>query len=360
MSGPNHSKREEELTRRTFLKLASGALAAGAAVPTLSFENLAMAASLADDGKKREEETASLKVRGGQRLLTGWEYHHWGLGGIWEVWREASDRRPWQAVELPHCFNAYDAVDADTPYYQGPWWYRTRMRIENPYPNGRTLLHFEGAGQKSEIYVYTQKVASHIGGYDEFTVDITDAAAKFLKEPTRKGIVPLAVMCDNSRDLEMVPSNLSDFTLYGGLYRYVNLVYAPAISLERVHIDSSVDLKGKAAVSVQARLYNPSGLKDEVQVGIQVVDPMGKVVYSASRALAPWSGLKELSTLTITPPLLWSPHSPSLYRCVVLLKSVTGESRVVERFGLRTFEFVKHGPFKLNGEKLLLRGTHRH
>src|SRR6202011_606898 len=24
------------------------------------------------------------------------------------------------------------------------------------------------------------------------------------------------------------------------------------------------------------------------------------------------------------------------------------------------FEFVEHGPFKLNGERLLLRGTHRH
>src|SRR6185437_2247244 len=29
-------------------------------------------------------------------------------------------------------------------------------------------------------------------------------------------------------------------------------------------------------------------------------------------------------------------------------------------FGFRTFEFVKKGPFKLNGERLLLRGTHRH
>jgi len=33
---------------------------------------------------------------------------------------------------------------------------------------------------------------------------------------------------------------------------------------------------------------------------------------------------------------------------------------VVEQFGLRNFEFMPHGPFKLNGTRLLLRGTQRH
>lgn len=33
---------------------------------------------------------------------------------------------------------------------------------------------------------------------------------------------------------------------------------------------------------------------------------------------------------------------------------------VVKRGGFRAFEFVRHGPFKLNGARLLLNGTHRH
>ena len=87
----------------------------------------------------------------------------------------------WTNVSLPHCVNAEDAVDPDINYYQGPAWYRTQLTITNPYNNGRTLLHFEGAGQKTEVYVYTQKVSSHVGGYDEFTVDITDAVESFRK-----------------------------------------------------------------------------------------------------------------------------------------------------------------------------------
>jgi beta-galactosidase len=33
---------------------------------------------------------------------------------------------------------------------------------------------------------------------------------------------------------------------------------------------------------------------------------------------------------------------------------------ISDRFGYRWFEFKEHGPFTLNGERLLLRGTHRH
>ena len=76
-------------------------------------------------------------------------------------------------------------------------------------------------------------MGEHVGGYDEFTVDITDAAARADKRPDAKGQVPLAVLCDNSRNLEMIPSDLSDFNLYGGLYRHVNLVYVPAIARAR-------------------------------------------------------------------------------------------------------------------------------
>jgi beta-galactosidase len=296
-----------------------------------------------------------------QRLLTGWEYRRGSLGGVWEVWRKANDdANTWATVELPHCFNALDAVDPDGPYYQGPGWYRTRLKPENPYPRGRMLLQFEGAGQKTEVYIFNNKIGAHVGGYDEFTFDITDAAAAAVKNESNKGLVPVAVHCDSSRDLEMIPSNLSDFNLYGGLYRYVNLVYVPAISLERVHIDTNITPQGKATVAIRGRLYNPVDLKDELQLEVRVLDPTERVVHTKSKRLTPSSGTLELNNFTIEKPSLWSPRTPALYRVVVTLKSPHGEMQVTERFGLRQFEFLKNGPFKLNGERLLIRGTQRH
>ncbi len=295
-----------------------------------------------------------------RRLDTGWEFHQGALGGIWEVWRgnKAGETVAWTVVRLPHCFNAFDAVDPEAHYYQGPGWYRTRLQVKNPFPDGRTLLHFDGAGQKTQVFAGLEKAgAEHVGGYDEFTVDLTEAAAKAMQQ---EQTVPVAILCDNSRDLEMMPSDLSDFTLYGGLYRHVTLVYVPAISIERVHVQSTLAGAAGASVKVRARLYNPGSLTDEVEVSVKIQDPDGTVVHSASQKLSPWTGEKEITSGAIAGPRLWSPAHPALYHCAVTIKSSHGEQTDEEGFGLRWYEFVEHGPFKLNGERLLLRGTQYH
>ena len=324
----------KRVNRRDFLKSTSTAVVGSAVLGGFS-----KAATLVP-----ESEPAT------SRRLSEWEYRRGSLGGPWEAWRKANDdANKWTAVQIPHCFNAFDAVDPDAPYYQGPGWYRTRFQLANPYPSGRTLLHFEGAAQKSEVYVHTEKVGEHVGGYDEFVVDITDLANKYAKLSQPPGTVPVAVLCDNSRDLEMIPSNLSDFNLYGGLFRYVNLVYVPAISIERVLIDSEVLPNGKAKVSIRFRLYNPQSLTDPVAVSLSLSDPKNREVFSG----------KGFETI-IEKPDLWSPDNPALYSCTVTLNSPHGPMRVTERFGIRSFEFVKNGPFKLNGDRLLIRGTQRH
>ena len=290
---------------------------------------------------------------------SGWEYRRGSLGGPWEAWRKANDdANVWTQVSVPHCFNAFDSVDPDVPYYQGPGWYRTKLSIANPFPGGRTLLHFEGAGQKTEVFIHTEKIASHVGGYDEFIVDITEHAKKFPKTDKDPGLVPVAVMCDNSRDLEMIPSNLSDFNLYGGLYRSVTLLYVPVVSIERVHVDTELQPDGKAKVAVRGRLYNPTQLSDDVEVSIQVLDPNERVIHESRRKLKPTPEPQSLATFSIDKPALWSPQKPSLYRCIVATQGF--QQIATERFGLRYFEFIKNGPFKLNGERLLIRGTQRH
>src|SRR5690242_16397927 len=90
-----------------------------------------------------------------QRLIAGWEHCRSSLSGPWDVWHgsHAKSAEHWRQVEVPHCFNARDAVDPDENYYRGQGWYRTNLKLANPFANGRTLLHFEGAGQKSKVFV---------------------------------------------------------------------------------------------------------------------------------------------------------------------------------------------------------------
>jgi len=302
------------------------------------------------------------------RLNNNWEFLKQDLGGVWEAVRPVGAGNPesvplWQKVNLPHCVNAEDAVDPDVNYYQGPAWYRTNLKIENPYQNGRTILHFEGAGQKTEVYVYTTKVAAHVGGYDEWTVDITDAVAAFQKtavyQKQFKGKVPVSVRTDNSRDLEMIPSNLSDFNVYGGIYRYLNLVYAPPLSIDKMFAKAEVDAQGKLGkLSVKARFYNPAHVGG-ASIKLRLVAPNGKIVTETYKKIEILDDLR-LWDIEIKKPFLWNTDKPAQYTLQYEVISTSGNYKGEEKIGFRNIEFVEKGPFKLNGQRLLLRGTHRH
>jgi len=291
-----------------------------------------------------------------QCLDSGWEYCRGALDGPWEVWR-GDEIAVWEKVSLPHCFNDYDACDPDTPYYRGHGWYRTHLPIANPIKDGRTLLYFEGAGQSSHVYVGGTMVGSHVGGYDEFVFDITDAVAA---APAGQSGVPVAVLCDNSENLERSPSDLSDFSLYGGLYRHVHLAYVPAVSLEAVHIAPSFVPGSAATVKVTARLYNPAKFSGNAALTVEIADAAGKTIAHIEKSLAASDAEAEIASTSIASPTLWSPAHPNLYSCSVTLTTPYGKSAVNDRFGICHAEFVDHGPFKLNGERLLLRGTQRH
>jgi beta-galactosidase len=303
------------------------------------------------------------------RLIHNWQFLKQDLGGVWEAVRSVAKGNPesvpaWDSVTLPHCFNARDAVDPDVSYYQGAAWYRTLLEVGNPYSNGRTLLHFEGAGQKTEVYIYTTKVGSHVGGYDEWTVDITEAVDAFKRtdafQKEFKGKIPLSIRSDNSRDLEMIPSDLSDFNLYGGIYRYLDLVYVPAVSFDKVFAHAEVDSTGKQGrLAIKARFHDPLNT-GAANVSIKLIDPSGKVIRQADKKLATLNGDIDITDLVIVSPQLWNTEKPFLYTVEATVTANGDAFTQSEKIGFRHFAFLKKGPFILNGKRLLLRGTHRH
>jgi beta-galactosidase len=304
------------------------------------------------------------------RLNDNWKFLKSDLGSIWEAVRPVVAGEPesvplWKNVTLPHCFNARDAVDPDKNYYQGPGWYKNQIEIKNPYLNGRTFLHFEGAGQKTEVYVYMTKVGSHIGGYDAWSVDITDAVNTFLQNKSLaesfKGKIPIEIRCDNSRDAEMIPSNMADFDIYGGIYRYLDLVYKPALAINQFYINAAVDPNGKLGqVNLNVQFFNKTSFSN-ANLKIEILDPNNKVVASKVVEIKSFkSGFQEVYSTTLNNPKLYSPSNPNLYFCKVTLTSKAGIQTSSKHFGFRNFEFIKHGPFILNGTRLLIRGTTRH
>lgn len=293
-----------------------------------------------------------------------WQFYKGRTGSIWEAWRDcfANNDNPlvWEEVCLPHCVNALDSVDPDGIRYEGPAWYRVLLDAPKPAPGGRILLHFLGSGQVTTVHVGLVEIARHVGGYDEFTVDLTDSLDLPENQIFGEGKLPLAICCDNSPDAETIPSNLSDFCRYGGLYREVRLVEVPPVSVETFHLRSVLDSRKTATLTPVVTLRRPVPVGESIAIEIALRDPSGQEISRREIQTDAWEGPRELDAFLVKAPRLWSPDSPNLYECRILIKGSFGETAIAEKTGFRSFVFEKKGPFFLNGERLLLRGTHRH
>ena len=292
-----------------------------------------------------------------------WQFIRQDMANAWEVFRPVQAGKPesvplWESVSLPHCFNAQDAVNPDVNYYQGFGWYRKYIQVDNPYRKGRTFLEFEGVGQETQVYVYTKLVGSHVGGYDRWKVDITDAVNAFLKSPDAKrfkGKVPVVVRCDNSRNVERIPSSMSDFNVYGGLYRHVHLLYQPVVAIDDIQLQADVKTKLLKAI-FRMTSYDKEGA---ACLSVCLKDPTGKLIYQTKQALQAKQEMQDLS-IPVAKPKIWDVEHPLLYTLEAKLMFGKEEQTYVTKAGFRSFEFKQHGPFYLNGRRLLLNGTHRH
>lgn len=149
------------------------------------------------------------------------------------------------------------------------------------------------------------------------------------------GKIPIAIRCDNSRDTEMIPSDMSDFNLYGGLYRYVNLVYVPAFHPERIRINASTDEKGQQGeVSIELQMTEHAPQK----MDLRILSPEGKEIKQVLLP-APSQAAASSCRFTLKRPKLWSPDSPNLYTCIIEITGNGDTLRTTERFGFRHFRF---------------------
>jgi beta-galactosidase len=82
--------------------------------------------------------------------------------------------------------------------------------------------------------------------------------------------------------------------VYGGLYRYVNLKYVPAVSFDKVFLTANADEDGKkGTLTVRTRLYNPlNAIKGKVMA--KLFDPSGTFI---EEQLLQVNGQQEITLL---------------------------------------------------------------
>ena len=262
---------------------------------------------------------------------------------------DALKQEGWENINLPHTWNALDATDLEPGYRRTGSWYKKDLDIPSIVSGQIYQLYFEGVNITSDVYVNGKNVGSHIGGYIGFTVDITDAISN--------GNNQILVRADNGYDPEIIPSQKSDFFIFGGITRDVWLETLPAKHLSNLKITTPNVSASNAELQATVSVAIPNN--SELKVKASLVEVDGSIIQTSVFDITDNSS--EINFKNIANPKLWDTDNPNLYTLSVqLLENDVIKDQISDKVGFRWFEFKDHGAFYLNGKRLLLRGTHRH
>ncbi|MDE6508978.1 MAG: beta-galactosidase, partial [Muribaculaceae bacterium] len=246
-----------------------------------------------------------------------------------------------QRVDLPHTWNAADALSGRPDYYRGMGVYERIVDWKPEWDGKKLFLRFKGANQVAEVFVDSRYVGGHRGGYGAFVFDVTD----FLKHG---GQSVVTVKVTNALDLGIMPL-VGDFNMYGGLYRGVDLVaveplhislndYAsPGVYLTQRHVS-----RKRADVETAVVVANAGRVSADAKVRLRVSDGKNVVAETVSPVtVAADSVVRAVGQFSIENPRLWNGRrDPFVYSAVAEL--IDGAGNVVDRveqpLGLRWFE----------------------
>ena len=208
--------------------------------------------------------------------------------------------------------------------------YNRNFTLPEGFNRGRVLLHIGAADQRADVFLNNKPVGWHKGGYEAFTIDITD----YLQQENSLQICCFDDLTDQSYPYgkQVLPEKRGGmwYTPVSGIWQSIWLESVPETYIQKLNIEN----RGySVTVSIEPALD-----------GTVIVPELGSYPLVDGK-------------VTITPenPNLWSPENPYLYDFTV----EAGEDRIESYFAIRSLEVKQVGAYKrlcLNGKPYFFHG----
>lgn len=264
------------------------------------------------------------------------------------------DDSRWRKLHLPHDWSVEAQLSPSlascTGYLPGGiGWYRKHFTVTDDSP--RHYIYFEGAYNRSEVYLNGHLLGKRPNGYVSFMYDLTP----YLKP----GNNVLAVRIDHSRYAD------SRWYTGSGIYRDVWMVSASDVhfALWGVGWHAASLTDRRAEVAVETEIEKHLSLSGKLEVKAALYDASGRLVAQKSARVSDvgQGRSKQSLTLKVPRPQRWDLDSPYLYTLKTELfhngKRMDGSETPV---GLRTLKFDANKGFALNGRWMKVKGVCLH
>ncbi len=190
----------------------------------------------------------------------------------------------------------------------------------------------------------------HQGAFYQFKYDVSE-----LLNWEGKNLLEVKVTKESANESVNRAERLSDYWVFGGIFRPVYLKAVPPQFIDRVAIDAKAD--GSFYMDAYTK---GAGKAKTLTAQLQTIDgkPFGGVltagVNNDSTGKATIRG-------SFTKPALWNPEFPNLYQVVVSLKEGKKSTHeLTQKFGFRTVEVRPEDGIYVNNQKIIFRGVCRH
>lgn len=211
-------------------------------------------------------------------------------------------------------------------------WYQRTFDIPKAWAGKRVLLHFGAVDWKTDVWVNGMNVGGHVGGYQPFSFDITDALKAGNNEltlrvwdPTDKGYQP--------HGKQVAEPNGIWYTAVTGIWQTVWLEPVNEVHIANLKTTPDIDAH-QLCIEVQTEETSTRGLQVEA------------TVYDGNRQVAK-SGAINGQPIKVQMPAdmkLWTPDTPNLYTVKVrLLKNGREVDAVNSYAAMRKISVKKDG-----------------
>jgi len=205
-------------------------------------------------------------------------------------------------------------------------WYKRAFEVPDSWGTDRVLLHFGAVDWEAEVWVNGVPFPVHRGGYEAFTLDITDALLPDVRpqevvvrvfDPTDAGEQPRGKQVLDPRGIWYSPVT--------GIWQSVWLEPVPRRGIQELEVAPDLERGGVTVTAVGVDVLG------EDVVEVEVLERGG--LLAARRG-----AVGQPLFVAVPAPRPWSPSDPFLYDLRVTRTAADGRvrDRVTSYFGLRT------------------------